>query len=1055
MSDLMLEEFFESETFKEIYIRNIEMLKAKLKEDIQLNTPFFNFTDHGINHSEEINKRLVKLFHNLFSNSDVRIRLNNSELYALIAAIYLHDIGMDLIKKEEIIKMFQRKEYKNEFHSYLANLIDSREVEKFQENSPEFYNFIRSKHHIISAMWIMNYSKYSGTTLNIPILESFIQEVALIVFSHNEDISVFDNEFYRNTQVNNHILQIKLLSYLLRVGDALHIDRSRCLIDILEFKDIPVESKIHWFKHYYTKSISIENQCIEILFEFPDEEKWNADIESYFISETVYWINQNFDDVILKKIFEDSHRNALLKCVLSHDKKYLSAVKSLDVNTNKKIIERIGNKTQLALKEIKEKYVAIYEEKFNEQLIHNKYDGCEQRSLEDIFVEPRLYECSEYRKDDKNSEEKQRKKISDILSTSQNLLIAGKQGIGKTTLLRYLFVISKNYSYIPFIFDFLDIMHDTDDMIYKKLKKITNNENLKINLDYELQNASCIILIDNVDKDSKFFRHISEFSKNYSNNRIIMTRYESETEEIKSLDNIVKEKDNADNIKELFIHYLGISELRIIVNRWFRDSERDSYTVFSSIFEYILQNNLPRTPLLYSLFLSIIEKESAFLPVNVASLFDKFADIYLGRYTNLFQNYRSKNDYYRKKYVLKELAKFMIDNNKKELLKTEYYSFIDNLFGSKGVGIKVDKDELLSDLRLSNLFVEENGYVKFSFDCFLFFFYAKSIAEKDKSSDVLFDNLRFQKFSSIIVFYSGLLMNCKELLEDCSLHLIEMGKIDNDLINKRVNDIFYDNKMSMFDKIDIKPMDEKDIQESIDNQCEQELLIEDISDNLPEKQLTDEEHNFISMLFQVCNMLKYSEYIDSNFKKEVLELCIDCYVFIICEAICNLKNLKKDTPNPEEITEDFIYNIITFLTFITESIIHSTLGTSMLEGQIKELIKNPKNVLCDFIYCMLCAELALEGYLEIITDLINRTNNYLLLDCLIIKLEIIFEERNFYNKPSEKKKMLSVIRLAVEKILKERDREARYKVLANQYIDNIRKRKLAYEHQHMPFLALE
>ena len=202
------------------------------------------------------------------------------------------------------------------------------------------------------------------------------------------------------------------------------------------------------------------------------------------------------------------------------------------------------------------------------------------------------------------------------------------------------------------------------------------------------------------------------------------------------------------------------------------------------------------------------------------------------------------------------------------------------------------------------LFSREGEYVKFPFDCFLFFFYAKRVAETDKSSDILFNNVMLQKFSSIIIFYSGLLMNCKDLLEECALHLIDMGKVDNDTINTKINEIFYDNKKSLFCNLDIESMNDTEIEESINSQNEHEQLIEDASQKIPDKKLDEQEHSFITMLLQVCNVLKNSEYIDSKFKKEVLELCIDCYTLILCELINNFEKDINEEEDQKKQTQD-------------------------------------------------------------------------------------------------------------------------------------------------------
>ncbi|MBU3155004.1 hypothetical protein [Clostridium estertheticum] len=306
-----LEELFEANEYGKYYLKSINDCKEKLKELIQRNTPLFNFTDHGIKHSDRINERIYKLFCDMLQNKDRDIKLNNSELYSLILAIYLHDIGMELINKKKVIGLFTEKKYKNKFLLLLSSLISVEEIGKIDENSADFYDFIRNKHHIISAMWIMK-NNVVGDVLKLPIIDDYLSTVALICFAHNEDLSILDNEFYNNGQADECQIQVKILAYLLRVGDSLDADKRRCNIDILEVKDIEVISRVHWYRHFYTKSIICDNKIVKILFEFPEGDRWLENIQDFFMRETVYWISKNYNDIIENKIFEGNKRNNFL-----------------------------------------------------------------------------------------------------------------------------------------------------------------------------------------------------------------------------------------------------------------------------------------------------------------------------------------------------------------------------------------------------------------------------------------------------------------------------------------------------------------------------------------------------------------------------------------------------------------------------------------------------------------------------------------------------------------------------------------------------------------------
>lgn len=194
-------------------------------------------------------------------------------------------------------------------------------------------------------MWIMKNNEVDSI-IKLPILEDYIQIIALICYAHNEEFLTLSKEFYKSTQVNNDIIQVNILSYLLRVGDALDADKRRCKIEVLKLKNINVNSKIHWYKHYFTKSVKCENKNVSILFEFTDDEDWLDCMEEYFINETSQWIINNSDELIETKIFGDNIRNNFLKYKVESDKKY--AIKqSMDKETRQAIIDIISSKKKL------------------------------------------------------------------------------------------------------------------------------------------------------------------------------------------------------------------------------------------------------------------------------------------------------------------------------------------------------------------------------------------------------------------------------------------------------------------------------------------------------------------------------------------------------------------------------------------------------------------------------------------------------------------------------------------------------------------------------------
>ncbi|MFV3011005.1 NACHT domain-containing protein [Clostridium botulinum] len=1044
----MLEEYFEKDGYEQIYIHDIDNCKNKLKEYIQKNTPLFNYTDHGIEHSNRINNRLALLFEDMLVNSDGRIRLNNAELYSLILAIYLHDIGMELINKDKIIKLFSRKKYKNEFLKRLSNSISCEEINRIDENSEAFYNFIRMNHHIISAMWIMNNSILEDT-LKLPIREDYLQTIALICYAHNEDFSVLKEEIYKSTQADNQNMQIDILAYLLRVGDALDADKNRCKIEILDYKNIPIESRVHWYRHFYTNSIRCENKNISILFDFPDEEEWIDAIEEYFLDETVFWINKNVEDLTSSKIFENNIRNNFLKYNIEKTINY-SIKKSIDEETKKVIVDKISSKKKIIIRPNLDKYINIYEEKFNGQLIQNKYNTTTNKKLNDIFIKPRLYDYSEFEKSNDNNSKKERIDINSLIFDNKKYCIKGDECIGKTTILKYAFLKAKEADKIPFLISFDILRCDSTDLLFKELIKISKeNFDDKLDIELELSQGNCIILIDDVYTNDKYYTNITEFCDSYPNNKVIITELDNQYMKIASLKDKVNQIENDNYFEMRYLHSFGIKELRGMISRWFSDSSIDSYTVFKTMREFILNNKLPRTPLVYSLFLSIIEKDSTFIPINIAFLFDKFSDIYLGKF-NLFPNITGKYDYSLKQFILEELSKYMLDNNLRHLNIREYEQFIKVFSHEKG--IKINSKKLLNDLVNSNFIFVYDDEVRFSFDCFMFFFYAKYIQRNNKES-LLIQNIDFYKYYNAINFYSGLTLNSDEILLQSNICVMDKIEINFEKMNEYIQLYYGKEKKSEEQRFCVNKKSEEEINSELDNREKNECIIENEYDNIPDINLDDRKNDIFSSLLLLCNVLKNSDYVANELKNESLEYCLDCFSFIICNFINRMDKVVNEKFDEAEVEKENIKkDIIILITAVMQDIITSALGTTMLEEQIKNIIQSPKNILVEFLVCMISADLEINNYLNYVENLIEKVENTLLLNCVLLKLEIIFLERNYSKNTSNKNKTLKLIESILRKIygnsFKTKDSKrnkpnSNYMLMENinNHIENLKKKK--------------
>ena len=607
------------------------------------------------------------------------------------------------------------------------------------------------------------------------------------------------------------------------------------------------------------------------------------------------------------------------------------------------------------------------------------------------------------------------------------------------------------------------LRYDSTNLLFKELTKLSKeNFDDKLDIELELTQGNCLILIDDVYSAEKYYTHITEFCNLYPNNKIIITELENQYTEITALKDKVNQSENDNCFENRYIHSFGIKELREMISKWFSDGSIDSYTVFKTMREFILSNKLPRTPLVYSLFLSIIEKDSTFIPINIASLFDKFSDIYLGKF-NLFPNIVGNYDYSLKQFILEELSKYMLDNNLRHLSIIDYELFIEEFNDEKG--IKVNPKMLLEDLVISNFIFVYNDEVRFSFDCFMFFFYAKYVQRNNKEK-LLIENIDFHKYYNVINFYSGLTLNSNEILLESNISVMNKIKINFEKMNEYIELYYGKENKNIERKFCVNKKSDEEINVELDNREKNECIIESEYDNIPDINLDDRKNDIFSSLLLLCNVLRNSEYASNEIKKESLDYCLDCYSFIICSFVNEIDDVVNERcDDTEEEKENIKKDIIMLITAVIQDIITSSLGTSMLEKQILDIIQKPKNILVEFLVCMVATDLEMNNYLNYVENLINKLESMILFKCILLKLEIIFLERNYSKNLSNKNMTLKLIEIILRKIygdsFKTKDSKKnktntnqRLMESINNHIENLKKKKNVNDGRNNSYLPL-
>jgi hypothetical protein len=192
-----------------------------------------HYTDHTVDHSERVITLLDGLTAGIMS---IDKRLSSTEVFVLLAATFLHDIGM--------------------------------QNEKFAGGD---LDEIRAHHNEQTAEMIFAVFEDPARAFGIPLASDpgIVEAVALVAKGHRK-VDLADPE-YDSFIHSGERVRLRLLAALLRFGDELDIDHRRVDLEQMKLLDLPIESQFHWWKCHYVSGVSIIDEYIRVSYRFPQD----------------------------------------------------------------------------------------------------------------------------------------------------------------------------------------------------------------------------------------------------------------------------------------------------------------------------------------------------------------------------------------------------------------------------------------------------------------------------------------------------------------------------------------------------------------------------------------------------------------------------------------------------------------------------------------------------------------------------------------------------------------------------------------------------------------
>lgn len=657
--------------------------------------------------------------------------------------------------------------------------------------------------------------------------------------------------------------------------------------------------------------------------------------------------------------------------------------------------------------------------------------------IEEVFVEPVLSGESEYVLE--SSGKGETIGLDELLDDTNNVILLGKKESGKTTLLQQIglkYIDKYNeLEIIPIYIDMRYLPRKSDKLtnasVYFIMRNMFDDATIRKEKVRELiDSGKVVFLIDDIDiSNVNHTVMLSKFIDEKCKNRFILTMKE---EFFQSID-VKKLPDYTKDFKKLYINSFGKAQIRELVTKWAgrRDDVTDVSEIVEKINGYCDAINFAKTPFNISIFMVLWDSDRNFVPQNEGIVMENYLEVLLEKLSPK-ESERSTYSFKIKQHFLSNLAFKMFKKNEYYFSKEEFDDFIHQYHKTKGYKKSESKFDTLF-FEKGILSISEDKVV-FSHTSILEFYLAEYARNNEDFLNCMIQRGNRIYFKNEICFYSGLVPDCKKLLDSMADTIIEAIMKNIDVIDRLNNiEIITDFKIEKAELI--KRLEENrptqreidDMSDSSQNEISPEefskakrpICIEtkDISQDFEtdsEEVVQRETEDFYLLVSIYGSILKNAELLDNSEKIQHLENYMYAMNILLGEILVLTENIQKEIPfgefikenqeAGEELTqEDFekskelsLEMIKVAFPIALQHVILENVGTPKLEIAINELMEQKKEkpfekFMLEFLKCDLNIGnimLELQGY-------IRKETSESILKLIFIKLLFYYRMRFF------------------------------------------------------------
>lgn len=710
--------------------------------------------------------------------------------------------------------------------------------------------------------------------------------------------------------------------------------------------------------------------------------------------------------------------------------------KALRINENGKAEYQLTayDEEKAVVYDLKMQLREFFEEATEKYTMLKNIDSSSPDKIGDFFVEPTIYEKSEYERTELTRKEGKKDvpiPLTDLIEGSDNILVIGKKDCGKTTILQRVGISHTNSESgrIPIYIDMMKLNKGQDRILGACQNFIFNNISSDVSITKEhvrnmLSKGVAICLFDNVNVSSvEHVIWIQSFTKAFPNNRFIFAAEEKfyQTYTLKEL------PDFGVKYRSVYLDYFRKRQVREMVTKWGEGKNGfDANEMTQKIVTYCNNVNFAMTPFNIAVFMTIWDVDKTFVPINEGKVMRTYLETVLDKFSaEGFQ--RSEYDYDVKQHFLGYLSYKMCKKDEYFFTVDEFNYLVEEYHNKKGFRKSQSKFDTIFFEK--NILCVNGDYVYFSNTSIMEYCLASYATVDSTLYDLMTAKGNRANFAHELSFYSGIVQDCSKLLSSLNDEITATILNNLDVLDEI-------EKLSIGIKFNI---DKQGFAEAITNSRRSITEVDDLEEvplanrenspmEITKVNTVEERESFMDLLLIYGNVIKNAEIADKDQKKIHLENYVlgmnfqfglminDLSAYLVSKSKEDLPTeIKKKHPNiSDEEYEKIKQDVLDFLKIVLPIALQFTMvdnvGTPKLEVVISELIQgNISKKFTRFMLSFLLCDISNGNIKTFLMNYIREEDSKDILKLILVKLGFYYSMWYFGNNPAMDDLLLDLI----------------------------------------------